>query len=131
MAGLTFDAGALIALERGSQVVKRLLEKADGEHWPVAIPAGALAQVWRDGTKQAVLARFLRVGTGGGRGAPTVEPMHAQIARRAGELCAAAGTADVVDASVVLCALMHDHIVVTSDPADLRRLAPGVKLFVV
>ena len=44
--------------------------------------------------------------------------------------CAASGTSDVVDAIVVATAVQHGAPVVTSDPADLTRLAEaiGVKL---
>jgi hypothetical protein len=128
--GLTLDAGALIALEKGSAVVKSVLRDADARGYPIAIPAGALAQAWRDGKKQAVLARYLRAGSGGA-GAPTVEPLHQRAARQAGELCALTGTSDVVDASVVLCAWRHGHAVVTSDPDDLRKLAPGLPLIAI
>ena len=37
-------------------------------------------------------------------------------------MCGVKGTADVIDASVVLCARLRDHRIVTSDPADIRRL---------
>ena len=44
------------------------------------------------------------------------------MALAAGELCAASGTSDVVDAAVVLVARRHGGRVATSDPDDLRRL---------
>jgi hypothetical protein len=128
--GLTLDAGALIALEKGSAAVKSVLQDADAQGYPIAIPAGALAQAWRDGKKQSILARFLKAGSGSG-GAPTVEPLHQRAAKQAGELCALTGTSDVVDASVVLCAWLHRHAVVTSDPDDLRKLAPSLSLIVI
>jgi hypothetical protein len=34
----------------------------------------------------------------------------------------------VIDATVVLCARSHANTVVTSDPADLRRLDPKLRL---
>ncbi len=52
----------------------------------------------------------------------TFVPLDDPEARAAGALCARTQTADVVDASVVLCARSRDHAVVTSDPQDLRRL---------
>jgi hypothetical protein len=88
---------------------------------PIAVPAGALAQVWRDGRRQARLAGLLRVRSG----APNVVVLNARTARAAGELYGRAGTADVVDASVVLCALARRDRIVTSDPDDLRRLDPA------
>ena len=49
--------------------------------------------------------------------------------RVAGVACAAAGTADVVDAIVIVTAVRHQAPVVTSDPGDLTRIADslGVK----
>jgi hypothetical protein len=86
------------------------------------VPAGVVGQVWRAGRRQARLARFLR----GDR--LQVETLDDQRAREAGQLCGIKGTHDVVDASVVLCARRHGHRIVTSDPADIRRLDPTVAL---
>lgn len=41
-----------------------------------------------------------------------------------GRLLAVSGTADVVDAHVVLCARRTGQAVATTDPDDLRRLDP-------
>jgi hypothetical protein len=112
-------------------LVKALLRNAQLEEASITIPAGALAQAWRDGRTQARLARLLRVGVTGKSGAPTVEPLHYVMARRAGELCARSGTSDIVDASVVLVARMHGHAVVTSDPGDLAKLDPTLHLIVI
>ena len=49
-------------------------------------------------------------------------------ARAAGSLCGITGTADVIDASVALLAKRHHATVVTSDPADLRRLDADLRL---
>jgi hypothetical protein len=98
---------------------------------PIVIPAGALARAWRSGRKQARLARLLRVGVNGEKGAPKVEPLDYLLARQAGELYAATGMSDVVDASVVLVARKHGHTVVTSDPGDLGRLDPELQLIVI
>lgn len=45
-----------------------------------------------------------------------------------GRLLAASGTADVVDAHVVICARRAGQAIVTSDPADLRRLDPQARV---
>lgn len=91
----------------------------------IAVPAGVVAQVWRNGRTQVRLVRLL--------GSPwvDVEPLDDRRARAAGQLCGAAGTHDVVDASVVLCARARNHAVMTSDVDDLRRLDPGVSLHAV
>ncbi|MGA2739316.1 MAG: hypothetical protein ABSG65_17985 [Bryobacteraceae bacterium] len=48
-----------------------------------------------------------------------------------GLLLARTATADIVDAHVVVCARRAAQVVVTSDAADLRRIAPGLQLLVV
>ncbi|MGH3935450.1 MAG: PIN domain-containing protein [Pseudonocardiaceae bacterium] len=115
--GLTLDAGALIAVERGDRRLRVLLDETERAGWPIVVPVGPLAQVWRDGARQAVLARFLNA-------ADRVEIVEwdAATARAAGVLCGRTGASDVVDASVALCARERDHHVVTSDPEDFGIL---------
>ena len=122
MSGVTFDAGALIAFERGDRRVVGILAQALRRRERIVVPAGVVGQAWRDGRKQARLARLLA--------SPIVdvEPLDDQRARAAGQLCGVTETADVVDASVVACARAHRHAVVTSDARDLRRLDPTLPL---
>jgi hypothetical protein len=56
--GLTLDAGALIALERGDRRLLALLGEALRRGLFFRVPAGVVGQVWRDGRKQATLARL-------------------------------------------------------------------------
>ena len=72
-----------------------------------------VGQVWRDGRKQANLARVL-AGVG-------IEALGPGDGKRIGELLARAGSADVVDAHVALLAAPAD-LVLTSDPGDIRTL---------
>ena len=88
----------------------------------IVVPSSALAQAWRDGRRQARLARLLRSSQ------VQVEPLTDQRARAAGQLCGATGTRDIVDASVVLCAREHGHSVATSDVGDLERLDARLRL---
>ena len=118
VSGLTLDAGALIAIEHGGENIRALLRRAREHDWPIVIPAGALAQAWRGGVRQARLAGFL----GARRNGPRLHPMDGTVARASGELCGRTGTADVIDASVVLCARSHGYHAVTSDPRDLAAL---------
>jgi hypothetical protein len=122
MPGLTLDSGALIAFERNDRRVVALLARALEHEYSLAVPAGVLGQVWRDGRRQSRLARLL------GSEDVDVEPLDDRGARAAGQLCGIRGTADVIDASVVLCAKGRGHRIVTSDPDDLRLLAPDVEL---
>lgn len=114
--GLTLDAGALIALERGDRRIIALLERAVENRVALRVPAGVVGQAWRDRARQVTLGRFLRL--------PEVDvrPLDEPLARACGELCAVSGTADVIDASVVLVARENRDTVLTADVADLRRL---------
>lgn len=122
MAGLTLDAGALIAFERNDRRVVALVIRSLDHGHTMAVAAGVVGQVWRDGRRQARLARLL------GADEVEVEALDDARAREAGRLCGIRGTSDVVDASVVLCARARGHRIVTSDPDDLRRLDPVADL---
>lgn len=119
---LILDAGALIAIERGDRDTAAVIEAARREDRIVIVPAGVVGQVWRDGSRQARLARLL-----GAQGV-TVEPLTDAGARAAGILCGEAGTSDVVDASVVLAARRYRATVLSSDRSDLESLDPEIPL---
>lgn len=59
-AGITLDAGALIALDRGEKRMIALLRQALEQGCTFRVPSGVLGQAWRDGRVQVTLARFLR-----------------------------------------------------------------------
>jgi hypothetical protein len=122
VSGLTLDAGALIAFERGDRYITTLVRTALEHEVLLVVPAGVVGQVWRDGRKQARIAKLL------GSSIVEVEPLDDAAARRAGQLCGVTRTHDVVDASVVLCARRRGHAVVTCDAGDLRRLDPTLEL---
>lgn len=84
-----------------------------------------VAQVWRDGRRQARLASLL------GARQVDIATLDDGRAREAGQLCGVTGTNDLVDASVMLCARARQQRIVTSDPADLRRLDSTVALIAV
>lgn len=117
---VVLDAGGLIAIERGDRRVVRLLELASEVH----VPAGALAQAWRNPARQVRLARAMSAD------GVEIHGLDAASARAAGQLCAATATADVVDASVVLVARAVHGVTVTSDAADMRRLDPTLDLII-
>ena len=60
MAGITLDAGALIALDRNDRRVLVLLARAWETGARVTVPATALAQAIRQPERQARLARLTR-----------------------------------------------------------------------
>lgn len=122
--GVTLDAGALIALDRDDRRVVVLLARAHETCASVTIPATALAQAVRDPARQARLARLVR------QPATDVVALDRVDATGVGRLLAASGTADVVDAHVVLCARRTGQAVATSDPDDLHHLDPMLALVV-
>lgn len=112
---LVLDSGALIALERNDRAMwRRLKATLLAGDVPVA-HGGVLGQAWRGGgPRQALLARALD--------GIDIRALDRDLGRAAGDLLARAGTADVVDAALVLLADDGDDIA-TSDPFDLEPLA--------
>ncbi len=119
--GLTMDASALIAFERNDRAVVAIVEFAHRQKIRLAVPAVVVGQVWRDGSHQVRLSRLL------GSDLIEVVPLDDERARAAGQLCGVAGTRDVIDASVVLCARERGHGVLTSDVDDLERLDASLR----
>jgi hypothetical protein len=113
VAALVFDAGALIAVERGDRAVGALLAVAADEGIEAVTSSACVAQAWRDPTRQVRLGRAL---------AGFLEhPLGPADARRCGVRLARAKTADIIDAAVALLASDADTIL-TSDPRDIQRL---------
>ncbi len=121
MSGLTLDTSALIAFERNDRRVVAVIERALKLNIRLAVPAGVVAQAWRDGRRQARLARLL------GSTMIEIQVLDDRGARAAGQLCGARQTDDVIDASVVLCARGRGHGVLTSDIDDLHRLDSSLR----
>jgi hypothetical protein len=107
------DAGALIAIDRRDRHVGALLRVLQREGIPVRTSAGVVAQVWRDGRKQANLARLLP-----GIAVVAIDDISS---RRIGELLRASGTADLVDAHVALLSAPGDQML-TGDRDDIDAL---------
>jgi hypothetical protein len=125
MTGAVLDAGALIAFERNDRRMVAIVQQARLRGTVLRIPAGVVAQVWRDGRTQNRLAVLLRAAC------CVVEPLDDESARRAGQSLGATGLTDVVDASVVVSARRYGLRIVTSDPNDVRRLDPAVDVTVI
>jgi hypothetical protein len=123
-AGLTLDAGALIALERRRARVMQLVLRATERRLPTTVPAPVLVEWWRGRSdlREKILAAVL------------VEPLHTALARSAGEALAAVAGATAIDAIVVASAALRGDTILTSDPEDLVRLADyfgGVRVLAV
>ncbi len=107
------DAGALMAVDRRNRMIGAQLRVLQQQGTPIRVSSALVGQAWRDGCKQANLARVL-AGVG-------IVPLGEDDGKRIGELLALAGSTDVVDAHVALMAA-HADLVLTSDPGDIRKL---------
>lgn len=121
---MTLDTGALIALERRSQRMRRLLDTARHDNLRIVVPADVVAEWWRGRTdlRESILASV------------RVEALTTALAKIAGEALAATRGATSVDAIVMASAAMRGDVVVTSDVDDLTRLQqhfPGVRVLAV
>lgn len=125
LSGITLDAGGLIALDRNDRRVISLLARAAERNMRVTIPATALAQAIRNPAKQVRLSRLIR------QTSTDVIDLNRSDATAVGLLLARTGTADIVDAHVVVCAKRAGQAVVTGDVDDLRRIAPELRLVAV
>jgi hypothetical protein len=118
MTQLVLDAGALIALDRNDRAVWAMLRLAADDKTEVSVPTGAIAQAWRDGARQALLARALKH--------CDEVPLDGSLARASGILCGRASTDDIIDASVAVIGasrLRHGAVaIVTSDRDDVAHL---------
>lgn len=119
MSALVLDAGALLAVDRNDRAMIARLRVAERSGLELRSNAMVVAQVWRDPRgRQVSLARLLK--------AVDVRSVSDSDGRDAGVLLAETGTGDPIDATVVLLAAPGDRIL-TSDPADLNRLAAAAR----
>lgn len=121
MIGLTFDTGALIALERRRARMRGILERALEANQPITVPADVVAEWWRGRTE--LRARILEC--------VDIEPLTEPLARLAGEALAVVKGATHVDAIVMASAATRGDVVYTGDVDDLemlRRHFPTVRV---
>jgi hypothetical protein len=114
---LVLDAGALIGIDRDDRRVVGLIQLGRRANADLVTSAPVVGQAWRDGSRQARLARALAM--------IDVRDVGLEDGKSAGTLLATTGTADVVDALLAQLAQPGDQIL-TSDPDDLRALASTV-----
>jgi hypothetical protein len=110
---LVLDAGALIGIDRDDRRTAGLIELGRRSGAGLVTTAPVVGQAWRGAARQARLARLLAM--------IDVRSAHLAEARAAGELLAASGTADIVDALLALLPVPGDQVL-TSDPDDVRTL---------
>lgn len=121
-AALTFDTGALIALERRKQRMTDVYVRARQRRVPITVPSVAVAEWWRGRTdvRIRILAGVL------------VEPLDDLLACLAGDALARIAGATMADAVVMASAARLGSVVYTSDVEDfenLRAFFPGVRVF--
>ena len=107
------DAGALIAVDKRDRKIGAMLRVLQREGVPVVSSAGALAQVWRDGRRQANLARVVS--------GVDIDGLDEASAKKVGELLRANRSDDLVDAHVALLVQPADQVL-TSDEPDIKSL---------
>jgi hypothetical protein len=110
-----YDGGALIAIDKNDRRMWARYQVAVDDGRDIRVPAVVVGQAWRDSRRQVRLGKFL-VGC-------HVDPVGFETAKAAGILCGRAGTADVVDATVVVMAAATGAVIWTSDPGDIKALA--------
>lgn len=117
---LLLDAGALIKAEKDprSKIISDASEANRCER-PVLLQTVVLAQVWRERERQHGLRALCR--------SCQMLGFPSRVAKRVGGLLKVARTGDVVDAMVVITAIEHNAIVLTSDPKDLSVLAEAAE----
>ena len=117
MIGVVYDAGVLIAAERGDRGVwAEHRVRLELDLLPLTT-APVVAQASRS-PRQAQLRRFLR--------GCDIESFEPHEAHEVGALLARTRTADVVAAHLAALAARTESIVLTDDPSDLRRLSDAL-----
>jgi predicted nucleic acid-binding protein len=111
--GITFDTGALIALERRGQRARKVLERATEQKVRITVPAAVITEWWRsrNGVRERILAGV------------RVEPLSESLAKVAGEALAAIKGATPIDAIVMASAAQRGDVVYTAGVSDLAKLA--------
>lgn len=107
------DAGALVAVDRRDRIMGAMLRVLQRDGVPVVTSGGVIAQVWRDGSRQANLARILS--------GVDVDALDDVTAKRVGELLRRNRSDDLVDAHVALLVEPDDQVF-TSDEPDIKAL---------
>ncbi len=111
--GITFDTGALTALERRGQRARKVLERATEQKVRITVPAAVITEWWRsrNDVRECILAGV------------RVEPLSESLAKLAGEALAAIKGATPIDAIVMASAAQRGDVVYTTDVSDLAKLA--------
>jgi len=113
---MILDAGVLVSLDRREPAANMFIKTTDEDDIALHTSEAVIAQVWRDGARQARLAAFLK----------TVEIHPLDDGRAVGRVLRDSGTSDVVDAHLGLLAEQLDDEILTGDVDDLRRVVAAL-----
>jgi predicted nucleic acid-binding protein len=111
---ITFDTGALVALERRGARMLRIVDAAAQSSGRITVPTVVVAEWWR-GRANKRMARLLE--------GIEIEPLDLHLAKAAGHAIAEVRGATTIDAIVMASAARRGDTVFTSDFEDLARLA--------
>jgi predicted nucleic acid-binding protein len=116
--GITFDTGALIALERNRLRIAKVYRAARAERRVITVPAVVVTEWVREGAGERARERLLR--------SMAVEDLTRELAERAGRVIGRVrgirpdkGT---IDAIVMTSAWLRGDTIFTSDLVDLNRI---------
>lgn len=113
---MILDAGFLISVDRDEESARALITALQRRRIALHTTDPVVGQVWRNGSRQARLAAFLK----------TVEVHPLDDGRAVGLLLARSGTSDVVDAHLVVLAVRLGDSILTGDEADLTTITDSL-----
>lgn len=121
---ITFDTGALIALERRKERAMKVYTHARARGLVISTPNVTLAEWWRGRTdrREAVLRGLL------------VEPPSDEVVKLAGIAVGKVRRATIIDAIVAAFAVHRTGVVYTGDVSDfeaLRGFFPALRVFAI
>jgi predicted nucleic acid-binding protein len=121
---ITFDTGALVALERRKERAMKVYAHAKDRGLVVATPNVTVAEWWRGRTdrREVVLRGLL------------VEPASDEVVKLAGVALGKVRGAATIDAIVAAFAVQRSGVVYTGDVADfeaLRVFFPALRVFAI
>lgn len=113
---MILDAGVLVSVDRGDERARVFLTAVHRVGEALHTSEAVIAQVWRNGARQARLAAVLK----------SVEVHPLDDGRAVGALLARSSNDDVVDAHVVLLGAALTDRVLTGDPDGLTAIAAAM-----
>jgi predicted nucleic acid-binding protein len=111
--GITFDTGALIALERRRHGIRKVYAAAIAAGFAITVPTVVVTEWWRAGYREK----------------ERLVPLFEHVARLAGAALGLARGSGAIDAIVMASASLRGDTVYTSDAEDLMALQRAIPSF--